>query len=88
MPVNPLLLPVMSHIARGKAVCQAIHGKLGTLILEEPKDRSSDSGSHYESEPEGQQSEDFTSEDELEKEELIPKLTSFRQRAQHAATDL
>ena len=40
--------------------------------MEEPEDRSSDNGSHYQSELKGQQFEDHSSEDKLEEEDLIP----------------
>ena len=58
VPVTSPQAPVMPDIPRGKAVQQAIHKNLGASILEEPEERSSDSGSKYDSDPEVQQSED------------------------------
>ena len=64
VPVIPPLAPVMSNIPRDKAAHWAICKSLGASMLEEPEDRSPCIGNEYESE-------DHTSEVELEEEDLI-----------------
>ena len=49
--------PVMPAILRGKAVQQAIHKNMEASTLEEPEERSLDSGHKYDSDPEVQKSE-------------------------------
>ena len=66
-------VPATPNIPRRKTGHQTIHRNLGASVLEDQDKRSSGSGSNYESEPEGQLCEDYsTSKDELEEEALIP----------------
>ena len=53
VPVVPSAVPLVQDIPKGKAAHHATYKKLGALKMEEPEDRSSDSRSDYESEPEG-----------------------------------
>ena len=58
VPVVPPLAPVVPDIMGGCAACQAIHKKLGVPILEKLEDRSLESRSKYETDPEVQESKD------------------------------
>ena len=61
----------MPEILRGKAAQHAINRNMGASILEEPEERSPDSGSEYRSDPTVQQTKCQASDDELEEEDLI-----------------
>ena len=65
MPVNPSPAQIIQDILRGKTAHQAICTNLGTLMLEESENRSSDNRSNYKSETKGHWSENCASEDEM-----------------------
>ena len=75
MPVTPPLVPVVAEISKGKTAHEDIYKTLGALILQNPENRSSNSGNSYESEPERQQTEECASEDGLKGEDLMLNLS-------------